>query len=240
MNLIIDIGNSRTKFACFKNNEIIHVNYYLTIDQNAVREIKSRFSSFRNIIVSSVKKEDDFQYNLISKHFENVILLNQNTKLPIEICYKSTNTLGMDRIAAVVGASHMFPKQNVLIIDAGTAITFDFLNSKNQYMGGNISPGLNMRFQALNKFTGNLPLLSPLDEFQLIGNSTSQAIISGVQNGMIFEIDTYIHELKMKYSDLKVIFTGGDSFFFERKLKNPIFAESNLVLIGLNKIIDYQ
>lgn len=240
MNLIIDIGNSLTKLACFEDNKIIELSQQSRLEKKNIYELVARYNSMNSLIISSVQHIANDDYQEIFRQFNKTIFLNSDTELPIENLYQSKKTLGYDRIAAVVGANSIFPNQNILVIDAGTAITFDFINSKSQYIGGNISPGLNMRFRALNNFTGKLPLLSAKENFNLIGNSTEEAIISGVQNGMIFEIKSYIYKLKKKYSDIKVILTGGDSFFFEKSLKNLIFAESNLVLIGLNKILDFN
>ena len=240
MNLIIDIGNSLTKLACFEDNKIIELSQQSRLEKKKIYELVARYNSMNSLIISSVQHFANDEYQEIFRQFNKTIFLNYDTELPIENLYQSKKTLGYDRIAAVVGANSIFPNQNILVIDAGTAITFDFINSKSQYIGGNISPGLNMRFRALNNFTGKLPLLSAKENFNLIGNSTEEAIISGVQNGMIFEIKSYIYKLKKKYSDIKVILTGGDSFFFEKSLKNLIFAESNLVLIGLNKILNFN
>ncbi|MGL4492132.1 MAG: type III pantothenate kinase, partial [Tannerellaceae bacterium] len=154
--------------------------------------------------------------------------------------YKTPNTLGRDRLAAVVGAHSIKPGHNLLVIDAGTAITYEFLNAEGCYMGGNISPGMKTRFKALNYYTQKLPLLNEDGDTPDLGDSTETAIRSGVVNGVVFEIDGYINSLRSKYSDLFVFLTGGHSFYFERRLKNSIFADINLVLIGLNTILDYN
>ena len=134
----------------------------------------------------------------------------------------------------------MFPGKSVLVVDSGSAITFDLINCKGQYLGGNISPGLKMRFRALNKFTSKLPLLEQSNDFSLISDNTEQAIISGVQRGMIYEIEGYYSELKKKFRDLKVILSGGDSLFFENKLNFRTFAEPDLIFFGLKRILEYN
>ena len=148
--------------------------------------------------------------------------------------------MGKDRLAAVAGAIGLYPNTNLLVIDAGTAITYELINSKHEFLGGNISPGMTIRYKALNEFTSKLPLLSASDETPLIGQSTKEAIQAGVQNGVLFEIQGLINELSSQYPSIKTIITGGDAEFFARKLKNPIFVHPNLVLIGLNRILEYN
>jgi type III pantothenate kinase len=168
------------------------------------------------------------------------IELNEYTDIPIENLYETKSTLGKDRLAAVIGANNIFPDSNVLVIDMGTAITYDFINTSKQFIGGTISPGMEMRFKALNHYTDQLPLLKKNENYQTIGKNTSEAIISGVQNGILFEIDGYINTLKSNYNDIKVILTGGDAIFFDKKLKNTIFVNLNLNFIGLNTILEHN
>jgi type III pantothenate kinase len=169
-----------------------------------------------------------------------VIFLDENTPIPITIRYKTPATLGKDRLAAAAGANYLQPHKNILVIDAGTAITYEFIDSKGVFTGGNISPGMTTRFRALNHFTGKLPLVNETDDVPFIGDSTETAIIAGVVNGIIYEMDGYIDALKTRYEDFFVFLTGGHSFYFERRLKNHTFAESNLVLTGLNRILEYN
>jgi len=183
---------------------------------------------------------DSKHVDYLKDKVNNFIYLNKKTKLPIINLYESPDTLGKDRLAAIIGANNIFKNQDVLVIDAGTAITFDFINKNNEYIGGNISPGLEMRYKSLNLFTSKLPLIKKDEKFNLIGKNTKEAIISGVQNGLVFEIDSYINIFKEKFNNIKIILTGGDSFFFEHKLKNCIFAEVFLIAIGLNKILIYN
>jgi type III pantothenate kinase len=157
--------------------------------------------------------------------------------LPIKILYATPQTLGVDRIAGSCGALQLFPGKNTLVIDAGTCITYDFTDSSKQYYGGSISPGLKMRFQAVHTFTARLPLVSPAENPELIGNSTETSIQSGIVNGTVAEIDGIIDRYRQKYPDLQVILCGGDGPFFENKLKASIFASPDLVLIGLNSVL---
>jgi type III pantothenate kinase len=160
--------------------------------------------------------------------------------LPIKNKYSTPKTLGLDRIAAAVGANMLCPNTPLLIIDMGTAITYDFVNSENEFVGGNIAPGVNMRLRAMNKFTNKLPLLEARQEEKLLGNDTSSAMMAGVMRGIEFEIEGYISEIIKKNSNLSVFLTGGDVFFFEKTLKSSIFVVSNLLLIGLNEILRYN
>jgi type III pantothenate kinase len=240
MNLIIDIGNTSAKLAVFLDYNIRELFRLKSLTVKDLKNIKIKFPDLQYSILSTVKDIDKDIIPFLSENFDYFLYLDEYTSLPIENLYKTKKTLGKDRIAAAVGANNIFPDTNVLVIDAGSALTLDFVTSDNRFIGGNISPGLNMRYKALHHFTENLPLLSENNTFDYIGNSTESAIISGVQQGIIFEIDGYINYLKLKYPDLKVILTGGDSNFFEKKLKNTIFVNSNLTLIGLNRILEYN
>ena len=176
----------------------------------------------------------------MSEGFDRFVELDHLTELPIENLYETPETLGKDRIAAAVGANELFPDQNLLIIDAGTAITYDLVSEKNQFIGGNISPGLEMRFKALNHFTGKLPLVNYSDDFETVGRNTIDAIRAGVQNGILFEIAQTIDLFNRNYQNLHIIMTGGDSYFFDKKLNYSIFVNFNLTLIGLNRILEHN
>jgi len=240
INLIIDIGNSRTKIALFNQHDLM---FNLSIDFLTVdhlKMLKEEHPQLNKAILSAVKVVDQEIIQFLSGNFNYFLELDQQTELPIENLYETPETLGKDRIAAAVGANELFPDQNLLIIDAGTAITYDLVSEKNQFIGGNISPGLEMRFKALNQFTGKLPLINYSDEFQLIGRNTTDAIRAGVQNGMLYEIDQTIAIFNRNYQNLQIIMTGGDSNFFDKKLNYSIFVHFNLTLIGLNRILEYN
>jgi type III pantothenate kinase len=161
-------------------------------------------------------------------------------RFPVNSKYISMESLGMDRLSAVIGAGCIFPKKNILVFDAGTCLTIDCLDSNMNYLGGRISPGLSMRFQALNNFTDKLPLLSSSKGAKFIGNDTNSSIIAGVQNGIIAEVSNFISDYTKQNKDIIVVFTGGDCFFFEKELKISIFADPFLVLKGLNEILDFN
>ena len=230
--ITIDEGNTSVKLALFENNQLV----FMKSDVNLER-VKELLSNCDRLIVSSVKKNPLFESLISSKY---AIFLNPSTPLPITNCYETPHSLGNDRIALAVGATANFPNKNVLVIDAGTCITYDFINSKKEYLGGSISPGIHMRYNALHHFTSQLPLLESVDTAMLIGANTEGSIHSGIINGILVEIDGIIQRYTNQYPDIKVIVTGGNAKFFDKGLKNTIFANPNLLMEGLNKILDYN
>lgn len=240
MNLVIDIGNTRTKFSiCHREDVLITV----PVDEflpSHIDVLQLEYTGLDQVILSTVKDYSEELKTALQNKFKTFIELSHDTPLPIENLYESKQTLGKDRIAAVVGAFDVYPNTNVLIIDAGTAITYDILTEDGKYLGGNISPGLEMRFKALNQFTGNLPKVEKAESNNLYGKTTEQAIRTGVQNGFFYEIDSTITSFKHFYDNLKIIITGGDADFFDKKLKNSFFVHFNLTSLGLNRILQYN
>ena len=240
MNLIIDVGNTNVKLAVFNQEQIIdkHV-VKIKYLKSSIKSITKEHSSINYIIVSSVGTLKESTVDYVKSHF-NTLILNSKTKLPFKNLYKTPETLGVDRIALVCAAVKQYPNNNVLIIDAGTCITYDFITEDNKYLGGAISPGVRVRYQSLNNLTANLPLLDTKIPKDIIGDSTEKSIHSGVINGILNEIDGVISEYKVKYQDLTVILTGGDANFLSKQLKSSIFANSNFLLEGLNFILDFN
>ena len=236
MNLIIDQGNTFTKIALFEQNKLVSHLVIDTINDHAIDAFISGHHIKRSII-SSVK--DQLDHQLLKKY--NLFQLTHLTPVPLLLDYKTPETLGIDRIAAAVAAKIAHPKTNVLIIDMGTCITIDLVNQEGNYLGGSISPGLKMRFEALNHFTGRLPLVKLKKEhLKLTGDSTESSIMSGVHNGVQHEIKGLINDYMAQYSDLKIVLTGGDAELFDIEPKNCIFADKFLVLKGLNEILNYN
>ena len=206
-----------------------------------------RFDQF-----SDQLKEDNVDEVYVTTNNEIVYTLkndNKNTawnvtyktgEIPGVNLYETPETLGYDRMAAVVGANEQFPHRDILVIDAGTCITYEFIDSKGQYHGGNISPGMQMRFKALHQFTGRLPLVDTNGRKLPMGRDTETAIRAGVMKGMEYEISGYIESMKHKYPELLVFLTGGDDFSFDSSVKSIIFADRFLVLKGLNRILNYN
>ncbi|MEX0987888.1 MAG: type III pantothenate kinase [Bacteroidales bacterium] len=241
MNLVIDLGNSFAKIAVCEGSEIIESAVSEKLSNKEIAYFISSYKPLNGAIFSSVVNHSRELIDYLDATFDNFLELTHNTPLPLKNLYITKETLGFDRIAAVTGAHTIFPEQNVLVIDAGTAITFDVITATAEYIGGNISPGLNMRFKALHKFTSRLPYLSPDEEaVRLLGKTTDEAIISGVINGLLYEIDGYISGISRIHKNLKVVLTGGDANSFDKRLKNSIFVVSHLNLIGLNRILDYN
>lgn len=238
MNLIVDQGNSSVKVGVFDNDKLVENLRFETFGTAEAETLLSKFS-VKKAIVSSVVNTDVRLCSLLRERVDKFVFLDENTAVPIDNLYETPKTLGRDRLAVCVGANYLMPDSNLLVVDIGTAMTFDVVNSKNQYVGGNISLGLDMRLKALNHFTKKLPLVEVKDNVKLVGTNTEDAIFSGVVNGMIGEIDGFIREIMLIFPNISVFLTGGASFFFERKLKSSIFANQNLLLIGLNRILNY-
>lgn len=240
MNLIVDVGNTFVKFAVFHNDKLIHkVSFELSEFEKEFKKIKKEFPKLKIAIISSVGRLTNKQTEIIEQGLK-VLELNHKVKLPFKNCYETPRTLGVDRIALVSASVNQFPNNNVLIIDAGTCITYDFVTDKNDYLGGAISPGIRLRYHALHNLTANLPLLDKNQPESIIGKSTESSIHSGVIIGVVKEIDGVIDEYKSEYQDLTVILTGGDANFLSNQLKNSIFANSNFLLEGLNYILDFN
>ena len=240
MNLIVDVGNTFVKFAVFENNTLIHkVSFKLKDFELEYKQLSKAFPNLKAAIISSVGRLSKAQAEIIAKDL-TVLELNYKTKLPFRNRYKTPKTLGVDRIALASASVQQFPDRNALIIDAGTCITYDFVTKKNSYLGGAISPGIRIRYQALHNLTANLPLLEKNQPKTITGNTTESSIHSGVVNGVIKEIDGVIDQYRSKYQDLTVILTGGDANFLSNQLKNSIFANSNFLLEGLNFILEFN
>ncbi len=238
MNLIIDAGNTRPKIAVFdKDRILIKENASYESLKNEIDAVLASYPAISQAIVSSVTKLDDTFINWLNSKIA-VKILSHESKLNFTNLYDTPNTLGVDRIALVGAAAKYFQYQNVLVIDAGTCITYDFKDNQNQYVGGAISPGLQIRYKSLNDYTANLPKLVPAKLSSFIGTSTDTSIHSGVINGLVQEIDGVINQYSQRYKHLTVILTGGDAKIFAEYLKNSIFADSNFLLKGLNTILE--
>lgn len=239
MNLVIDIGNTNVKAAVFKDTVIVKEKTVNLGDLgNIIDQLLSEFE-ITHVIASSVSVSKEELHELIENRVP-WFLFSSTEQLPISVEYQSRKTLGSDRLAGIMAVYGEYPNKNVLVIDAGTCITYDLLTMDNRYFGGSISPGLSMRYQALHKFTKNLPLLESRTKSNLIGQTTEECIHSGVIHGTIFEIDGIINAYKERFGNLNIIITGGDANNFAAELKNTTFADQNLILKGLNKILKHR
>ena len=239
MNLIIDIGNTVAKIAVFKDKDIVEVFYDSNQTLENLPDICAKYAVEKAIAATVIDLNEQVSAQLARLPVP-LLWLNETTALPVENLYETPETLGYDRMAAVVGAYEQFPGKDILVIDAGTCITYEFVDAAGRYHGGNISPGVQMRFKALHELTGRLPLVSREGRRLPLGKDTDTAMREGVLKGMEYEISGYIMAMKHKYPELLVFLTGGDDFSFDTNLKSIIFADRFLVLKGLNRILNYN
>lgn len=240
MLLAIDIGNTRIKCAVFKEDTLL--NSFVSDTSSLQKEIKKILSLYPEIsdfMVSSVGNLSENDFNQVAKTIK-IHFVSHQSKFPFTNNYKTPQTLGIDRMVLASGAALKFPTQNKLVIDAGTAITYDFIDDANNYCGGAISAGISLRYKALNNHTAKLPLLDKQDEDFFIGQTTPESIHSGVVNGVVFEIEGFINELRNQYDNFIIILTGGDSDFLAKRLKSTIFANRNFLLESLKDLYQYQ
>jgi type III pantothenate kinase len=239
MNLIIDVGNTRVKAAVFKGDTLQEdFSFSYEDTEKEIKKIKKAYTIAAVIVskVSSVVNKS------IQKMFEKdtFIALSHLTPVPFTNKYATPETLGIDRIALAAGAIHVYPNKDVLVIDAGTCITFDFINAEGAYEGGAISPGIEMRYKALHHYTDGLPKLKPVLQENTIGKSTEESIHIGIINGVVQEIEGIISQYRLKYPDLTIVLTGGDTNFLAKQLKSSIFANQNFLQEGLNSILIFN
>ena len=241
MNLVLDLGNSFGKIAVCEGTQVIEAATYEKVTSKEIAYFHARYAGLKGAIISSVVNYSREIIDYLSNLYNTCIELDHSTPIPLKNRYRTPDTLGYDRIAAAVGAYTICPGKNVLVIDAGTAITYDIVTSKGEYLGGNISTGLEIRFKSLNKYTNRLPHLErPNEQPPLLGTSTREAIQSGIVNGLLFEIDGFIAAFSQDHPTLQVVLTGGDAKYFVGKLKSSIFVDLNLNLIGLNRILEHN
>ena len=239
MNLIIDIGNTAAKLAVFSQGKLQDMKRCSNQSLEGLSVLCDRYPIKQGILSSVISLDENVLRELNALPFP-VKTFTPEMPVPIKNLYETPQTLGTDRLAAVVEAHMTCPDHPALVIDAGTCITFDFIDESGQYHGGNISPGIDMRFKALHTFTSKLPEIGYDGEIPSLGKTTETAIRSGVIKGVEHEINGYIHHFRKNYPDLLVFLTSRFEFSFETKLKSSIFADSFLVLKGLNRILEYN
>lgn len=237
-NIVIDVGNSSIKTGKFINDQLVACKVFQDLN-DVVRHFEGS-GNYDWIIASVGRKYDEIKR--ITNHLQPVFL-TQNTALPISLHYDTPETLGVDRIAVAAAANMQHPNKNVLVIDAGTCITYDIVDKHACFQGGVIAPGLSMRMRAMHQFTSKLPDIS--EEWQQLtlrstGKSTRESMLNGSFSAIIHEMQGFIDQFVKEYGQLIVLITGGDAGFFESNLKPHIFADSNLVLTGLNRILNYN
>ena len=237
MNLSIDLGNTYAKTGLFAEGKLIETNWKLTYQEliNYAQDVHPK-----QIMISSVSYSEEQLQREFLTITPKIYLLKNTTSVPLTKLYDTPETLGADRVAATIGAKVLYPKSNCVVIDMGTCITYDLVDADDNFHGGIISPGVQMRFKAMNTFTKRLPLLEPEPIPTLIGKSTKHAMQSGVMNGLLAEINGLIEAYDKVLTNINVIFCGGDATYFANRIKNPNFVIPELVLIGLNRILEYN
>ncbi len=233
--LVVDWGNSRIKAALFDGDTLLD-QFTFSAQEELIQFLRKQ--SFNHALISSVGGDAKEISEALSVD-GNIILLSNETALPIKIRYSTPSTLGVDRIAAACGAWQLFPDQASLAIDLGSCINYEFIDAQANYHGGVISPGVTMRLQAMHQFTAKLPLVKPIESPLFIGNSTETCMQSGVMNGVLFELNGFIETIKRDHQACNIILCGGDARFFEGKVKDANFVPE-LVFVGLNKILKHN
>ncbi|GIJ94776.1 type III pantothenate kinase [Capnocytophaga stomatis] len=242
MNLVVDEGNTAVKVAVFQNQEKI---FFQVFSKNNFQEEILQvidFDKIKSCIVASVVEKVEERFFFLKEKIKSVLFVNSQTPMPFINKYATPNTLGIDRLALMAGAVSLHPNQNVLVIDAGTCITFDIMTAEGEYLGGAIAPGIAMRLKAMHEFTSKLPLI-PEQEFDIenfIGNSTESCMLSGVYHNVVREIEGVIAQYEEKFESLTTILTGGNHLYLVKNIKNCIFASSFFLLEGLNAILEWQ
>ncbi len=236
-NVAIDIGNTFAKIGIFENGIFQQMIPQLSYEQVIVHlhSIQPQY-----VIVSSVRQVEAGWLAALQNIATKVLVLHNAMPVPLEKRYDTPETLGVDRIAAAVGASVLFPQQHCMVIDLGTCITYDLVEAPGIFQGGIISPGMQMRFKAMHTFTGKLPLIAAEPSVALLGKSTKTAMQSGVVNGLLAEIHDFIDQYSRLLTKINVILCGGDATFFANRIKYPNFVIHELVLVGLNRILEYN
>lgn len=238
MNLVLDFGNTRIKAGIFKDNELLS-NYVFYLEDELVKFIEIQ-PIITNCLIASVTSNHVTVFESIKTKI-NTLIYTPQLLIPLKNLYKSAATLGSDRMAASVGAYTFFPNKNVLTIDAGTCIKYNFVNANNDYMGGAISAGINMRLKALNHFTHALPLVEFDKNYEkLTGQTTNESILSGALLGAVCEVECMIERYKAQYNDIEIVITGGNADYLCKQLKNRFFTNQNILLYGLNTILNYN
>ena len=239
MNLAIDIGNTLVKLAVFDKGQLTDFQIHEDITLPALQAYTDAHAGIEAVILATVRDYPPGVEHYLQKNYR-FLVFNTAMAVPLETSYATPSTLGADRLAAAVAAHALMPSADILVVNAGTAITYDLITAAGEHLGGAISPGLMMRYKALHTFTGRLPLLDEIGDTPLIGKTTAGSILSGVLNGTLAEVDGMIARYRLSYPGIKTIMSGGDNNYFDKRLKNKTFAIPNLVLTGLNIILDYN
>lgn len=238
VNLCIDIGNSFVKLAIVEDQKVLHKDVVEKLYVSHIKELHTKYGFLKVGVGASGKIPSRIIRHLRTNY--HLFLLNGDSKLPIDIAYKTPKTLGRDRVAAVVGANARYPASDNCVIDIGTCITYDVILKSKRYIGGNIAPGVELRLKSMHDYTSALPLVKRGNFRTLLGLTTEQALQNGATMGTLLEIESFIERIRSKHSGINVILTGGDANFFAEQINSEIFVNPNLVLIGLNVIMNFN
>ena len=240
MRLVLDLGNTNKKICVFHQGRIVHMEISDQLSLRTLKEVLGNHPQITAGIMASVVTVPVYLKNFLDESLSTFIELNNRTPVPVVNKYKTPGRLGKDRLACAVAGASMFTGFPVLVVNAGTCITYDFVNATGEYLGGGISPGLRMRFRALNTFTEKLPLIELAENVPLIGEDTEDSISSGVVNGAIEEVKGMVRLYRQQYPNLQVVLSGGDADYLDKHMKIRIFAFPNMVLLGLYEILEYN
>lgn len=238
MNLVVDAGNTRMKYAFFDEDRFVEARYQSDELWEDIRTWKDAGKEIHLLLSGSGRIPGEVRFSL-KEQTDSFLEASPLMKLPLKIGYSTPETLGFDRIAICAGARKLFPGCPLLVIDSGTCITFNYVDAAGTFLGGNISPGLEMRFKSLHQYTAKLPYVAPQEEYGGIGYTTEEAIRNGVMEGMLFEVKSYIRQWWEKETEAKVVITGGNAHFLENYLAAPVRFCEILGFIGLNEILLY-
>jgi type III pantothenate kinase len=234
----LDFGNTRLKCALFEGREMQELLVLENDDPDTLLKIVEDFKPSKSILASVISHNPEAEKILINH--TKFHKLGHTSKIPFSTPVGKPETIGADRLAAVAGAVDLFPKQHNLVIQLGSCIVYNFVNNAQEFLGGSISPGMQMRFRSMHEYTALLPLIEAENQFPLIGYDTKTNILSGVILGMAKEIDGIIDAYALKFNNFNVLLTGGDMAFFAPNLKNKIFADPYLIYKGLYAISEFN
>jgi type III pantothenate kinase len=240
MKLVLDLGNTNKKICVFQQGRLVHLEISDQLSLRTLKEIIGNYPQITDGIMASVVAIPAYLKNFLEQHLLHFIELNNRTLVPVINKYKTPGRLGKDRLACAVAGSSLFSGFPVLVVNAGTCITYDFVTAGREYLGGAISPGIRMRFKALHTFTEKLPLVDLAENVPLTGDDTENSIASGVVNGAIEEIKGVVRLYRQHHPNLQVVLSGGDADYLDKRLKIRIFAFPNIVLVGLYEILEYN
>ena len=236
MNIVVDVGNTRVKYAFFEEEACIECGYGWEALEKEIKKWKGRGEELSLLLAGSGSVSDTY-IALLKSLVDEFIEASSMMELPLKIDYKTPTTLGFDRIANCIGAIKLFPKVPLLVIDSGTCITYNQVGASGVFLGGNISPGVEIRFKSLHHYTAKLPCLTPTENYGNVGKTTNEAILNGVMLGTLFEVKNYITQFQEKEKNAMVVITGGNAHFWKSKFGEEVFFSKDLGLIGLNEVL---